>query len=258
MLSLDEIKKAYPEHLQRFQRFLLREYLQHKILEILFQSKFASKLSFIGGTCLRIVHRNTRFSEDLDFDNFDLSENDFIAIASLIHNELKAEGYEIEIKNAFAGAYHCYIRFPGLLFQSGLSGYKEEKILIQLDTEAQGFHFQSEPIILNRFDVFTNILVTPIDILLSQKFYAICNRQRHKGRDFFDIVFLLSKTKPNYEDLRLKIGTSGPVELKAKILSVCEKINFKEMAEDVQAFLFDPKEVSRVLLFREYIKQFEF
>jgi predicted nucleotidyltransferase component of viral defense system len=73
MLSLDQIKEYYPENLKGFERFMLREYLQYKILEVLFDSKYANKFVFIGGTALRIVHNNERFSEDLDFDNFDVS-----------------------------------------------------------------------------------------------------------------------------------------------------------------------------------------
>jgi predicted nucleotidyltransferase component of viral defense system len=73
MLELQEIKRFYPDNLHRFDRFLLKEYLQYKILEIVFSSIYASKICFIGGTCLRIVHQNLRFSEDLDFDNFNLS-----------------------------------------------------------------------------------------------------------------------------------------------------------------------------------------
>ena len=74
------------------------------------------------------------------------------------------------------GAYHCHIKFPALLFQQGLSGYQQEKILIQLDTEPQHFNFVPESYLLNRFDVFTQLQTTPLDLLLAQKFYAILNR----------------------------------------------------------------------------------
>lgn len=68
MLSLKNIASYYPKQLQTFPRYMLREYLQCKILEIIFNSPLAPKLSFIGGTALRIVHENTRFPEDLDFE----------------------------------------------------------------------------------------------------------------------------------------------------------------------------------------------
>lgn len=43
MLNLTEILSAYPESLQMHRAFVLREYLQYKILEILFDGPFASK-----------------------------------------------------------------------------------------------------------------------------------------------------------------------------------------------------------------------
>ena len=78
MININQIEQFYPENLRSFKRNILREYLQYKILEIIFNSGTAPKLSFIGGTSLRIVHENTRFSEDLDFDNFNLKESDFV------------------------------------------------------------------------------------------------------------------------------------------------------------------------------------
>lgn len=256
MLSLKEIKKFYPESLYPFERFILREYLQYKILEIIFESPFASKLAFLGGTCLRIIYANTRFSEDLDFDNFQLSEEDFKGISGIVKSELEKLGYEAEIRNVMKGAYHCYIRFPELLYQQGLSGHKEERILIQLDTEAHNFSFQPNRPILNKFDVFTQIFSTPEELLLAQKFYAIINRKRNKGRDFFDVTFLLSKgVKPNYEYLNLKLGIQSSDDLRKQTLEKCTTLDMEEMAQDVKPFLFDPKDMKKVLLFPEVLRQ---
>lgn len=258
MLGLVEIIKYYPDNLQAYKRFMIREYLQYKILQIVFDnSYYANKLCFLGGTCLRIVHGNSRFSEDLDFDNFNLTPEDFEGISSIIAKELKKEGYEVEIRNVLKGAFHCYIRFPELLFKEGLSGHKEEKILIQLDTEPQDFGFEPDRHILNKFDVFSEILITPKDILLAQKFYAILNRSRPKGRDFFDVVFLLAKTKPNYDYLKLKVNIENSKDLKSAILNRCSKIDMSEMARDVAPFLFNEKDEKRVRLFEEYLIQVE-
>src|SRR5579862_925767 len=241
MLTLEQIEKNYPEKLSVFKRFILREYLQHKILQIIFDSRYAGELVFLGGTCLRVVHGNTRFSEDLDFDNFDLAESRFEKIAAIIKKQLEEEGYTVELSTKFKGAYHCLVRFPALLFQEGLSGHLEEKILIQLDTEPQHFAFTPEKYILNRFDVYTQIFVTPLDILLAQKFYAILNRPRNKGRDFFDAIFILSKiAAPNYEYLKKKIQIRSPADLKERILEKCKDLDMNEMASDVEPFLFDP------------------
>ncbi len=256
MLSLKEIENNYPESLRSFKRFMLREYLQYKILAIIFSSSFAHKLCFLGGTCLRIVHGQNRFSEDLDFDNFNLTQKEFEEIAAYIEKELKQEGYETEFRNVTKGAFHCYIKFPKLLYNVGLSGHQEEKILIQLDTEPQHFDFKPESYILNKFDVFTSIFVSPLDILLSQKIYAVINRKRNKGRDFFDIVFLLGKeVKPNYDYLEFKLGITNEQQLKDRIFDTCSKIDLKEMAKDVAPFLFNPGSDKQVLLFEDYLKQ---
>jgi len=255
MYSLKEIKKYYSSNLHHFEDFMLREYLQYKILEIIFESKYAKKICFLGGTCLRIIKNNTRFSEDLDFDNIGLSKEEFSDIANIIGKELTKQGYDVEIKEVYTGAYHCYIRFPGLLFNEGLSGHKEEKILIQLDTEPQNFNFTPKTVIINKFDVFTSVNVTPDDILLAQKFYALINRKRKKGRDFFDIVFLLKTTKPNFDYLNQKIGVNTMQSLKNRILSEIQSVDMKEMAEDVKPFLFNPKDIKQILLFKEYLEQ---
>jgi predicted nucleotidyltransferase component of viral defense system len=257
MLSLSEIEKYYPENILAFKRNLLREYLQYKILQIIFDSKYAGKLSFLGGTALRIVHDNTRFSEDLDFDNFGLTEKEFEEISKIVKKHLELEGYEVEIRNVFKGAYRCYIRIPRLLFDSGLSGYEEEKILIQLDTAPHGFRYEPEKIILNKFDVFTEINVTPPDIILSQKIFAIFNRKTLKGRDFFDTIFLLSKTKPNHDYLQLKLKIKSGQALKEKLLAFGSGIDFKELAKDVEPFLFKPEDSKKVALFEKYIKSVE-
>lgn len=254
MLSLQEIEKYYPENLKKFKRNILREYLQYKILQIIFSSKQAGKLSFLGGTALRIVHNNARFSEDLDFDNFGLKEKEFDEISRLVKKQLDLEGYKVEIKNVYKGAYRCYVRIPRLLFDSGLSGYEEEKILIQLDTAPHSFLYEPARVILNKFDVFIEIDSTPLDIILSQKIFAIFNRKALKGRDFYDTIFLLSKTKPNYDYLQLKLKIKNGQELKDKFAVLNSKVNFKELAKDVEPFLFDPKDSSRVVLFEKYIR----
>jgi predicted nucleotidyltransferase component of viral defense system len=254
MIDLKEIKRFYPDSIHPFERFLLKEYLQYKILDIVFSSKYASKLVFIGGTCLRIVHQNQRFSEDLDFDNFNLTADEFNDLGLLIKNQLGLQGYEVEIKNVIKGAFHCHVRFPGLLLQSGLSGYQEEKILIQLDTEAQGYNFQSETYFLNKFDVFTSIKIAPLSLLLAQKFYAVLNRKRNKGRDFFDIVYLLSlKVKPDFGFLEQKQGIHNTEQLKEVILTHCQKINMTEMANDVAPFLFNANDVKKIKHFEAFL-----
>ena len=256
MLNLKEIQAYYPQSLHFFNRFILREYLQYKILQLIFESDWATKFCFLGGTCLRIVHGNTRFSEDLDFDNFGVSEQEFDQLAVFIKVELEKEGYYVEFKTVYRGAYHCHIKFPGLLFQEKLSGFQEERILIQLDTEPQNFDFVPQSFLLNRFDVFTQISTTPKELILAQKFYAILNRKRNKGRDFYDAIFLLGQgIVPNYAYLEAKVGITSFDRLKEKINAHCENLDLNEMQKDVQPFLFQQRDGQKVVKFLDYFNQ---
>jgi len=258
MINIKQIEKYYPENLRGFKRNIMREYLQYKILEIIFNSRPASKLSFLGGTVLRIVHENTRFSEDLDFDNFKLSESDFILLTGEIQKGLQMEGYSVEVRNVLKSAFRCYIKLPHVLFDNAMSDLKDEKILIQVDTEPHDFAYTPDKVFLNKFDVFTQIAVTPPDILLAQKIYALLNRKRAKGRDFYDVIFLLQKTKPNYDYLKQKTGLANSQALKKKVLDHLKGLNLKELAKDVEPFLFHPSDSKKIVLFSEYIKQVNF
>lgn len=254
MLNLEQIEQYYPENLRAFKKNILREYLQYKILEIIFNSKFSDNLSFLGGTALRIVYNNSRFSEDLDFDNFGIKANDFKDFAAEIKRGLEYLGYEAEIKNVLKGAYRCYIRIPKILFDNKIAATQEEKILIQIDTAPHNFSYRPEKTIINKFDVFTQIAVTPLDILLSQKIYAIFNRKRFKGRDFFDVIFLFQKSKPNYLYLEKKLKIKNADDLKKKLLRRVANTDFVKIIKDVEPFLFNPHDSQKINLFKQYIK----
>lgn len=254
MLNINEIRKYYP-NLSGFDKNVLREYLQYKILDIIFKSAISDKLSFLGGTAIKICYGSQRFSEDLDFDNFGLTETEFTKLSEIIKKELELEGYEVEIKNVFKGAFRCNIRIPKLLKENNLSVMIDEKILIQVNTAPHNFNYPPTNFLLQKFDVFRNIKITPPDILLSMKVAAIFGRKRIKGRDFYDLVYLLPTADFNYEYLNFKLGIKNKEELKEKLLTSITAIDLALMVEDVRPFLIKSDDETRVLKFREYIEQ---
>jgi len=255
MIDIDQLTKEYPPYLQGFKLSILREYLQYKILLAIFKSSLANKLCFLGGTALRIVYGNQRFSEDLDFDNFNLTTDEFITLSQEVKKSLEIEGYEIEIKNIFKEVFRCYIKIPKLLKDQNLSNLKDEKIVIQIDTTPQNFKFKADSFLLDKFDVFGNILVVPVSLLLSQKISAFLNRKTVKGRDIFDISFLLQKeVKPdlNYTSQKLKL-----IDNKDIVEALINKVNtldLKKIASDVIPFLFNSDEAERIYNFTSVIK----
>ena len=260
MLNLNQVKSFYPENLRNKPRHLLREYLQYKILEVIYNSKFGSKLVFLGGTALRIVYSIPRFSEDLDFDNLGLSKEEFSNLSHLIQKELEKQGLEVEIKLTFKEAFRCYIKIPKLLSSFGLSSLPDEKIVIQVDTYLQNFDFNPNIFNLDKFDVYEKIKVTPIEIILSQKIHTILGRKRKKGRDFFDVDFLINNKKisPNFKYLKEKLNIKNEKELKEKLKKELKETNFKKMASNVKKYLFNPKHNERVKSFYNSIDNWGF
>lgn len=256
MLSLAEIRRFYPEKLHGHGEFLIREYLQYKLLESIFNSEWGGALVFLGGTCLRLMYGNTRFSEDLDFDNRGLDDIRFEQLSEHIGEQLKREGYQVTIQVVRKTAFHCHVRFPALLFEQGLSGYRDQRLLIQIDTEPQGIDYLTEGGILNKFDVFTRIVYTPAPTLLSQKISAVLNRPRNKGRDFFDISFLIGmQIMPDWKYLEQKLSITSPGELRKSLLAHCAGLDMEAMARDVAPFLFDARESRRVIQFASTIEE---
>lgn len=246
MIDLKEILKWYPEALHFKKGFLLREHLQYLILQALFDSRYACQYTFLGGSCLRIVYGTHRFSEDLDFGNVGLEPADFEATAAIIQRFLELRGYKVTLSFAYKGAYHCSIRFPGILYDHGLSGHKEAKIMIKLDTEKQDYEYERELVPLKKFGVDTDIFVTPMSLLASQKIAAVMGRKRPKGRDFYDLRFLLMRTQPDMRYIRQKLDTEHPEELRKKVAEHLAKFDFDQLAADVAPFLYLDQDVEDV------------
>jgi len=254
MINLEDIRKNYP-YLPGFDRSALREYFQYKILDILFKNGLSDKISFLGGTAIKICYGSRRYSEDLDFDNFGLTESDFTGMSETIKRELSLEGYEIEIKNILKTVFRCCIKIPNVLFENKVSPLANEKINIQIDTMAHGFDFVPETIVLQKYDVFRTIRVTPKDIILSEKIAAILGRKRTKGRDFYDAVYLMGLTDFNYQYLKTKLGIDGKSELKKVLLDFVSGLDLGALVADVSPFLINQEETSYISGFKEYIEQ---
>lgn len=255
MLTLEQIKKNIGiETFNRSPKASLIEYLQYEILDSLFKQKNSENLSFIGGTSIRIVYQSQRFSENLDFDNFGLSFEDFKKLLDNTAKDMKIKGFELEFKFVEKMAFHCYIKFPNILFFNELSKNNDEKLLIRIDAVEKDKDVTPDMYILNNFGVYRKILVNPADIILSQKILAILERKREKGRDFYDVSYLLGITKPNYKYLK-DIRNWSPEIVKEKLLGKIDSLNIKELSDEVLPFLLKPEDTDRVLTFKEYIEQ---
>jgi len=252
MLTLEQISGFFSATLrQRNPRGMLVEYLQYELLDSLFKNPEAAQLNFIGGTAIRILHNSDRFSEDLDFDNFGLSFEQFEKLLAIVCRDMEYKGFLIEYRVVERGAYHCYIRFPEILRRAGLTSEEGRKILIRIDTEPKAHLYASEKVFLNKFSVYRQILAAPAGVILSQKMMTIIFRKREKGRDVYDVSFLAGMTDPDFDYVEKVLGVNQ-TEFLDNFNNRLEELDFDFLARDVEPFLFTPEQRERVATFREY------
>lgn len=260
MISFDEIKSFFAERLRSnpsYFEYMLKEYFHYRMLDFIFSTEHASKLSFIGGTSLRILHHIARFSEDLDFDCFNLSRDEFMNLTESVIDNLKQEGVKIEAedreKDQNLAAFRRNIVFPGLMFEMGLTGHREKKLLIKIECEPHYYTYEPIKPIIQKFNVFTQIFAPSAATLLSMKTGAVL--ERGKGRDYYDFIFLSGITEPDFGYLKFKFGITNHTQFYERILESCETTDFAMKSRDFEKLVFDPAESKKVLLFEKYIRQ---
>ena len=139
-----------------------------------------------------------------------------------------------------------------MLFELGLSAYKEERFLIKIESQNQGFEYTPQIANINSCGFFISFPVPPDDVLCAMKLSALLSRA--KGRDFYDTMFLLSQTKPNYDYLAKKQNIHNLTELKAKLKETVEKVNLYNKSKDFGHLLFNKENKERILNFNDFIE----
>lgn len=257
MIDLKYIRNLYPDAISQnnlFERLILKEYLQLLILEYLSTSKYAPRLTFIGGTCLRHVYGIDRFSEDLDFDCKLLSEADFMTMTDDVITHLQRNGINAvarDKQNDKLTAFRRNIYFPELLFELNLSGHRGERLLVKIEAQDQGIDYEPQIVTINKMGFTFLLRCAPADIICSMKIAAMLNRS--KGRDFYDLMFLSSLTHPNYDFLKKRCGISNSEQLKAALQDALSHTDLKLKRRDFAHLVIDANQTDRILLFPNII-----
>jgi predicted nucleotidyltransferase component of viral defense system len=258
MIQIEQIKSFFPENIRknpRHQKYMLKEYIQLMILDYLSTTPYIEKTIFIGGTNLRLVKGIDRFSENLDFDCKQLSEQDFLEMTEGVLAFLQRSGLRVESRDKASDklkAFRKNIYFPELLFELGLSGYKEERFLIKIESQDQKVNYSPVVVNIKGCGFFFTYPVPPDDVLCAMKISALLARQ--KGRDFYDAMFLLALTKPNYTYLAQKWDIHNWSELKTAITQVLTKVDLKKKSQDFEHLLFQDNK-DKILLFPEFVDE---
>jgi len=258
MIDFENIKQWFPEPLQQknYARFILGEYLQYLILDFLSNSKYASQLNFIGGTSLRLFHGIDRFSEDIDFDHKELDAITFIEMTDRIVRFIQKSGFNVmaddKEKDKTLKAYRRNLVFPGLLFENQLSPFRDEKFLIKIESQDQGVNYTPEVRLIKGCGHIFNFQTPTPEVLCAMKISTLLSRK--KGRDFYDSMFLLSRTSPDYSFLEQSSGIRNDIQLKQQLLDLIGTINLKHKARDFEHLLISREQSNKILLFPDFIR----
>lgn len=165
---------------------ILRECLQVHLLDKLFKESTLKNTYFKGGTCLRLVFGSSRFSEDLDFTTFEPKDK----VERIIKKAVKDLSFELpdisakDLKTLQGFSYKIYLP----------TEISEQPLTVRLDFSKR--ESVIEPMVSpieTSFPVLTTVVVDHLsqEEILAEKVRAITKRE--KGRDLFDLWFLLSK-----------------------------------------------------------------
>ncbi len=229
-----------------------REFLQILVLKIMSDDHLFEGCSFVGGTCLRIVFDVRRFSEDLDFSTKGKGL-DIQTVKHVFAKRFEEYGIDVELMTSEEKTVKAIdLRFPGLLYELGLSPLKDQKLRIKWDIDTrppQGAEYAVTP--LMKYGMMFAVDHYDLPSLFAGKLHACLFRTYMKGRDWYDLLwFLTNKTQPNLTQLNhAAFQTQGKefnfdmALLKKALLDKISAMDLQKTADDVERFLDDPKEV---------------
>jgi len=216
------------------QTTVMREYLQLLFLSNFYQSNESRHVNFKGGTAIRLIYKGNRFSEDLDF-TVNLTESEFSNIFSEIRFKLE-NNYPIQFKEKKSrqGKNFLLTANPKILSYS---------VFINLD-----FSFREkvrEPkksIIKTHFPViFTDYIYhLSKEEILAEKVRAIYSRK--KGRDLYDLWFLLNKgtkIKPKLINHKLAYYKKDLKYYREDLIDKIKNYSKKEFIKDLKPFVIE-------------------
>lgn len=257
MIQIEQIKSYFPPFIREnsiFDKYILKEYLQLLILDYLSTTQYIRKMSFIGGTNLRLIKGIDRFSEDLDFDCKELSKDEFFEMTNGVIQFLVRTGLKVEAKDkedSRLSAFRRNIHFPQLLFDLGLSGHKEGRFLIKVESQDQGVPYDSIMVNIKGCGFFFPFPVPSDGVLCSMKIAAMLSRS--KGRDFYDLMFLMAHSAPDYDFLSKRCGVNNLQELKLKTVELLKTVDLKKKKMDFEHLLFNKRNSDKILRFADFI-----
>lgn len=232
-------------------RAILREFLQVKILSLIYAQKQAKNLYFVGGTGLRLLHGLDRFSEDLDFDSLGLSKTEIKKTIDEVLGRLKEENILVDFyHNPKEKKDYYEFRFPKVLFEIDISNNEDEKLMIKFDFESFWKGQRRELVTLNKYGLLTEVVTKTLSQFAVEKLVAYVNRKQNQARDLYDLVWLAAQNvKPDASFARTNGFDLEKLIFQAKTRFAKEK--FASLKRELAPFLLDETAVSKIRFFNK-------
>jgi hypothetical protein len=206
-------------------------------------------LAFHGGTALRFLFAHGRYSEDLDFTlEGEQANYNFRGYLQSIRSDLAQEGYAVELKmNDKKTVHSAFVRFPGLLYDLGLSGQQSEVLAVKIEVDTNPP--AGAVLVTTVVRRFVMLLLYHHDkaSLLAGKLHAILQRPYAKGRDLYDLAWYMSDPDwpaPNLTLLNNALSQTGwqgkpltNTSWRNTILERMRRLDWNTIQHDVSPFL---------------------
>ena len=242
-------------------RGIIREYLQSLFISRLYQDPASAKMSFIGGTSLRLLRNIPRFSEDLDFDVLGLTNEEVVGLIKKVVAIFARENIAIELSTTLKGEKtYCNLKFPFLLNELKISTNPKEKLMIKVDFTSNWQGVKTETVLFSRYGAIEQVVTNKLNQLLVQKLAAYVNRQQTQPRDIYDVVWLYAQGA-RVDDEFVEANNLGDL-VGGDLVGTAEK-KFategvtKAMKLRLQPFLFAEEETNKLDLLGEVLKELQ-
>jgi predicted nucleotidyltransferase component of viral defense system len=212
-----------------FERNKIKEGLQDKILEFIYNSTSFNKLIFTGGTCLRKVYGLNRLSEDLDFDYSSSDGFDLNNFAKQVQDNFK-------INTKLSGNRQTvFLKFPNDIFlrcDFSVADTKSTEVIQSVIMAANKQFFVSSYILPVLF-------ANKIDAFLNRNFFkGKFQKIPFKGRDVYDLFWLLQLSAKSGYTLKPDFSRLDG-DVKKKVIQKIGLIDTKFVYEDLYPLIDD-------------------
>lgn len=197
---------------------IIKELLHYEILYALVSTGCAERLTFQGGTALRLCYQGSRYSEDLDFVGGDDFSGDSMAVFSSVLAEQIGQVYGLEVEvgettSVKEGASVEVQRWRTKVKVPQPDPSVQQKHIINIEIASVPAHQRDLVAVQANYPSITlpfSSLIVPtetLDEILADKMLALGARPYLKYRDVWDIKFLLDRgIQPDFSLLGTKVG----------------------------------------------------